>query len=418
MNIKEYSLSIPLKKQLGYIIRESRIKKFNENKNDNLIEINPYTKENFCDNNTTCHYHTLTKLENDYIREDNIYHILLSKLGLYFQLEEEEHLENMKNLLELAKKLLQAIEYLDDDLKQSLKNQINSLDFTNDCLADLTLDLLKLTFESFLEHHLNLDSLNKIEMYILLFEGLFEAIAIHTLGYNYYLLRDYDKAEVNCLQAIKLYQENEISLGISYLPLVDIYIESNNYYEAIKLCNILEEYYFQNNNKTRLLSVYIHLSDYYLLINSKDFAQKYYDEAVFLAKGDPTQNYMMFLLHNTWGLYELTSLRNKEALNNFELADHYCVNPQDKLLIINRLLICNTILKLDIEKIKSLVDDGLQVLNYGNQLEQLIFNYFVYKMDQKDYKHYALEKIMPLLKVKDMLNYKIILLFFYEDFED
>ncbi len=56
MSIKEYSLSVELKRQLGYIIKECRLNKYNQYKKNDLESINPFTKENFCNGSLSLSY--------------------------------------------------------------------------------------------------------------------------------------------------------------------------------------------------------------------------------------------------------------------------------------------------------------------------------------------------------------------------
>jgi len=159
------------------------------------------------------------------------------------------------------------------------------------------------------------------------------------------------------------------------------------------------------------LSVYIHLADYYLLINSHEFAQKYYDDAIFLAKDDEIYSNLIYKLHYTWGFHELSQYRETEAIKHFELAYTHCFNYGDKLIIINRLMICYSILKKDITEF---LLNGNEYINKTNELEKTMYNYFVLKNENKsNYREYAIEKIIPILK--NMKKNKVILLFFYEN---
>ena len=49
MKFKAISISKENKIKLGIMIKSLRLKRFNEFKKENLIENNPYTKENFCE---------------------------------------------------------------------------------------------------------------------------------------------------------------------------------------------------------------------------------------------------------------------------------------------------------------------------------------------------------------------------------
>ncbi len=413
MLIKNYTISKTVKRQLGLIIKIIRTKKLEENKSKNLIEVNPYTKESFCDNNEICHYHTLTNLETNYVRQDNLYHIFLGKLNLRFQVDENKHTKNMDCLSTILDKMINAIESLDHQLIDEVKEMINSLNFNDDCIALIHFELLTYAFYTLLENKKSDISREKIESYLPLYKDLYKALAYQSIGYGYLLKEQYEKAEEHCKKAIKEYQLHEVSIGVSHFPLIDIYVNHNHYYEAVKLCNELEEYYFNTNNKNRLLSIYIYLVDYYLLINSMDFAKKYYDEALLLSNDKAQYSDSIYRLHYIWGCHELTLYHEKEALQYFKLAYRYCKNEMYQLRNINRILICLTILNEELDKIKEMIQMGDEVYLYGNQIEKLIFNYFVLKIKNKEYRQFAINNIIPILKVKK--NLKFVLLFFYED---
>lgn len=417
INIKEYCISEQVKVQLGIIIRETRIKYFNEFKKENLIENNPYTKDNFCENSQICHYHTLTKLESSFIKEDNVYHLFLKKLNLFFQLEEEDHQEIINVLNNLVYQLLKVIEYGDYNLEIKIMDHLAVLKFDHDCIASMYLELLIYSYKVFIKKEKNIRLLEKIEKYINVFEGVFKALAFHTISYCYYNLHDIEKAKFYCFKAIEIYKKYDISIGLSYLPLVRIYIKESNYFEAMNLCNELEVYYINTNNKMRLLQIYIYLSSYYLIINSYKFAEKYYDEALYLAADDERLKHLIYSLHFSWGVKKLYAYKYEESIKFFRLAYNSCIDNGNILKIINMLLVNYTKLKCDKEEFVHLINKGKDYLQYSPELEQNIFQYFKYKLDNKSYcRRYTHKKIIPKLKlIKKM---KIILLFFYEELYD
>ncbi len=177
MELKEFSLSDDIKKQLGFIVRETRKLRLIESKNTALIENNPYTKENFCENNQICHYHTLTKLENELIKEDIIYHTLLKKLNFYYQVSNDEHIQNMEYLDKRVHKLLYAGEFIDDDLAKQMKEEIQQIHFDIDIIADFYQKLLIL--------YINLQLFNKIEysmeeleQFVDFYEGIYQGYGL------------------------------------------------------------------------------------------------------------------------------------------------------------------------------------------------------------------------------------------------
>ncbi len=409
MEIKNYTLSVPIKKQLGKIIKILRKQKYEEFKRDNLIETNPYTKENFCEDNKICHYHTLTKLEEDYIRDDRIYHLFLNKLGISFQVKNEVHGENMMFLTSLCWKVLDKIEFCDDDIN-TFYQELSSVSFINDCISTYYLNLLKFSIKIYLNNKIELKELKINEALLPMYRGIFKGLAYHAVGLGFYLLEDYLNAEKYSKEAIESYKPYKVSIGLSYTTLIDTYIKNNNYYEAIQLCNVLEEYYIKTNNKKRLMSIYNYLVDYYLLINSLDYAKRYYDKAINLVNNDRSK--YICLLHYNWGRHEMSIYQYEEALNYFVRAYNICDDKEKKLMVINLILMCMSILKKDTD-INEYLIKGQECYHNANNLDRLIFDYFMAKDKKANYEILAQKEIIPMLK--KMSNYKPILLFFYED---
>src|SRR5690606_14262389 len=106
---------------------------------------------------------------------------------------------------------------------------------------------------------------------------IFKPIGYQILSYYYNYLKKYQKAEEYCLQANIIYQNFNVNKGILQFPLIDIFVNNNNIYQAIKICQELEPYYLSRKNNLRLLSIYTHFVNYFLLVNSKELAKKYYD---------------------------------------------------------------------------------------------------------------------------------------------
>lgn len=409
MKFKAISISKENKIKLGIMIKSLRLKRFNEFKKENLIENNPYTKENFCERNFICHYHTLTKLETSYIRDNSLYHYFLQKLGLSFQVKEEEHKKYIKTLIELAWEVLDLFDRFTISKKDSIYEKLNSIVIDSDCISSSYLDLLKQSIDVFLEEKVNEDKIELLEALLPIYDNIFKPIAYQTVGYGYYLLKNYEFAEKYCEEAISHFKHFKVDKGIKYYPLIEVYMKNNNYYEAIKICNELETYYVLANNKPRLLSIYVNLVEYYLMINSVDFAKKYYNEVIYLVKNDESiYKDKIFLINYYWGYYELAKYDFKTALNYFELAYKNCDNINNKLLIINRILIYRDYLEYTLTN-DELIEEGQNYYQYASLLDRKIFDYFLTKND--DNKQIITEVISML---KHEVKEKNLLLYFYE----
>ncbi len=417
LEIKDYSISEQVKTQLGIIIRETRIKRLNEFKKTNYIDGNPFTKVRFCENNQICHYHTLTKLESDFIKEDYVYHLFLNKLNLFFQIEGEDHRENINVLNDLAYQLLKVIEYGDYNLDIKIIDHLYELNFDRDCIASMYLELLIYSYRVFIKLEKDKKTTEKLVNYIGVYEGIFKAIALHTISYCYYQTHIIEEAKTYCLEAIELYKEHNISGGLSYLPLIRVYMKEFNYLEVLKICNELEEHYINTNNKMRLLQIYMLLSSYYLLINSHNFAKRYYDESIYLADNDKKLKHLLHSLHFNWGLKKIYTYEYEQSLSFFNLALNCCFESDKMLKIINRLLLVYTKIGSNKKIYIELIEKGKDYYQFSVEIEQNIFRYYNYKLNNPNYsRRFALKKVIP--KLQTMKAMKIVLLSFYEDLYD
>lgn len=408
MEIKCYSLSTPLKKRLGKLIKLLRQFYFDEARKENGNDQNPYTKLNFCKD--ICHYHTLTKLENEYVREDYVYHQLLDRLDLRFQVREEVHEANMVVVRKLAFQYLDSLEYFEDKYQEEI--YIKLLEVKNDCLASLHLEVLNFSYEVFYKFQINKNLISKFEKLLDVFDDIFRGIIYLTIGYSYYRQIELKTAEKYYLKAIEIFQTYKLSIGLIYFPLVNLYIEMKNYYDALQICNVLEEYYIKTSNRNRLLIVYLCLIDYYLFINSLEFARKYTDELEVLL--NPNDHYYMWILNCKWGNYELRNYREQQALVYYKKAYSICENKDRKLMIINRILICLSLLKAPIEELNDYLNEGYNYYLYASDLEKKFFTYFINKINNRpQYYKYVHESILP--QIKDQIKYNVITLFFYRD---
>ena len=304
-SIKAYLISPKIKIKLGKLIKLLRLKRLRELKNVELIENNPYTKENFCEHNQICHYHTLTKLEHSYIRDNNLYHYFLKKLDLQYQVKEEEHLHNINILTDLAWDVLDLLDCYTNEKRKNLEKKIQEMNFQNDCLANINLMLLKQAIQVFIYEQYDRKMLEELKVILPIFDDIFQPIGYQVVANYYYYLKNYQKAEEFYLRANIIYQNFNINKGIILFPLIDIFVNNNNIYQAIKICQELEPYYVLHNNKVRLLSIYTHFVNYYLIVNSIELAKKYYDEAMQLINDVNDDDYLY---------------REKIALINYNLA--------------------------------------------------------------------------------------------------
>lgn len=410
----EYVIDDEAKKQLGFIIKEYRKIKFKLFKTKYLIESNPYTKENFCENNNICHYHTLTKLENDMIKEDHIYQILLKKLGLYYKVSRSEHKNNMEFIHSLSKDLLKSIEYIDDTIANDIKKRLVEVKFEKDCIADMYNKLIEVIVDLQLLIKVKEDRIDLIEKFTYFYEGIYKGIALQTLGIYHLNKENLEEANNYFSEAKSVYTEYNISEGVINSFLITVNVLLNNYLKGIQLCNQMEEYYIMTKNYKRLMHVYNYLSDYYLLINANEMAERYFQKAIEIIDNNKGLERFKYYLYYNWGWRCFKDYRFEEAINYFNHSYEYSTNNVIKLQTIIWILIILTKLKATDEEIYKYYEEGERYFSYGTDFYKIIFKYFRYKLNNnKYYRRYALEKIIPLLKNSSSRNE--ILIFFYED---
>jgi len=414
MEIKDLYLDDDIKKQLGYIIRETRRIKLIECKNADLIENNPYTKENFCDNNNLCHYHTLTKLESDLIKEETIYHVLLKKLDLYYQVSPEEHKRQMEYIEKITINILNAGEFINDDLARIIKKEIDQIVYKENIISHYYIKLLKL--------FINLQLLTKVEdteieelvNFIDFYHGIHHGIAMQCLGIYYLNKLETEKAKKYFLEVKDIYENYNISKGLISSYLIAIHVYTNNYYESVPLCNEMEVFYNETQNYKRLMHVYNYLSDYYFLINAHDVAKDYFNKANEIINKDETLIRYKFALYYNWGFRCFKEFRLEEALENFLTSLSLCTNRINKIQIIDFILIVMTKLSYPQEELFKYYNEGEKYIEFSNEINRNIFKYFRFKFKKsKYYRKFAIEKVIPLLS-EDRSKTEI-LLFFYED---
>ncbi|MDF2699156.1 MAG: hypothetical protein K0Q49_712 [Haloplasmataceae bacterium] len=405
-NIKEYSLTNEIKRKLGFIIKTTRTNRQKEYQG--LIEKNPYTKENFC--KETCHYHTLTKLENGIIKEDMIYHIFLDKLGFYFQIEVDEHLKNLEIIYQLVKKLLIANEYLDDDLLNNIIIEFEKNDFSKDCIADLHLKLLK--------HYSNLQKFNQsetefklIESYLLFYDDIYLGMAYHYLGLSYLKRRNINKSEELLFNAREIYEKNNVSRGIVNPNIINIYEYKKEYLNAVNLCFEMENYFLESKNFKRLIHTYNFLSYFYLMINDFNTGERYYNKCMMIIDNNESLLRYKGIIQYNFGVYIFSNFGIKES-EKF-LISSYKTSQLKEYKFLGKIvsLIIMTSLKYCEKEIIDLLNDGVE--EDKNETHNIIYRYFKYKYEKPGYhRKYALEKLIPYLKERKLTEE---LLFIYED---
>lgn len=413
-DIKEFTISDDAKRQLGHIIREIRKLKFQESKETSLIENNPYTKENFCGNNSICHYHTLTKLETaEIIKEDSIYHQLLEKLDLLFQVTEEEHYKNMVLLENLSNRLLHAIEYIDDEETQKIRNEVERIDFTRDCIAEMYSKIVFSVHGLQMINKIDDNDIEIIKRLLEFYQGVYKGLAHHCIGIYYYNIQEHEKTLEYFELARDIYLENNVSMGVINSYLIGVYKVKNNYLDTVLLCNEMEKYYKETNNIKRLMHVYNYMSDYYLLVNAKDKAEEYFVKSIDIINNNKDLERFKFILYFNWGFRCFKDFKFEDSLRYLKIAYDNNTNNVNRLKIINMLLIILTKLN-DIDNIQKYVKEGDKYYSYGTEIDQIIFKYFNYKyVFNKYHRRYALDKIIPIFKNNPGWNE--FLLFFYED---
>ncbi|MDF2699153.1 MAG: hypothetical protein K0Q49_709 [Haloplasmataceae bacterium] len=415
MKIFDYAIPDEEKKQLGYIIREIRKIKFQEYKNRTLIENNPYTKENFCENNTICHYHTLTKLESgDTAKEDLVYHTLLDKLELYFQVGINEHMRNMEFINDIAKDMLISIEYIDDELLISIKQRLEKVNFEKDCIALMYLDVINFAYNTQLVKQIDESIIDKMERFSDFYNDVYKGIVNLLLG-NYFLNNSqYDKSKLYLYNSKKFFEANNYSKGIVNAYLIGLHKMTFNYLDIVSICNEMEIYYNETNNYKRLIHVYNYLSDYYFLINAIDYAEEYFKKTIDIINNHKGLERYKFILNFNWGIRCFANYRIEEALQYLLDAYQNCNNPNLYLQNINLLLIMLTKLQKPYALIIKYLEVGKKYYENINEPDQMLFKYFTFKYEKNGYhRRYALEKLIP--KLSNNRNNNEILLFIYED---
>ncbi len=387
---------VEIKKKLGYIIREYRLYKFEETKKNNGTNNNPYTKENFCDD--ICHYHTLTKIENDYVNNDDIYNKLLSKLGYKFDVTYEEHEKNIRQLNLLLEQIFIAIEYIDDSIVISVNNELKD-NYYNDCISLVHVYLIESLYS--LQFLQKIDDFEKyeIELYKGLFKGLYKGLYYHLLGIYHSNKIKLEEARDFLLKAKSIYDQHNISKGVINSHIIGLYMLERNYISLVNLSLEMISYYKKTNNHKRLFHVYNYLSMYYLDINSFNQANEYHKRIMeLMSKESSLIRYRPAVCYN-WGLYLTRNYFFEEALEYMNDALYHCKTPTIRILIVTVIIFLMNKLKKNEKEVVKLINTNKKYMKDAYEVEILVFKYFVYKYNKNYYhKKYALSKLVPYLK--------------------
>jgi hypothetical protein len=418
LEFKDYPIPDEVKRILGKMIKEIRIQKSNEFKErhqDSIITHNPYTKENFTVQNRICHVNTLKRLEDDLIKEDDIYHQLLYKLNLYYQIEPEDHIQIMAYLYHLLSQLLEAREYLMDEKVNEVKEALLKQDYHDDCIALYYRDLLLLNIRLYEYEEVSQSEIDKTEALVDIHEGLFRPFFFHTMGIFYARNHDQQKGLNYYLIAKKIYEANKISIGLINSNLIAIYIKHLNYVEAIKLCHEMEVYYINTNNYRHLIKIYSYFFDFYLLMNNEEQAKYYYHKAIELnEKYANLDRYMYFFYYNL-ALYYFSEMDNERLFTLAKQAYQKCVMTAHKLKCAVLYLIALSKTNRTEEIVEVLTESKTYIKANPNLDYLMLYKYFQFKFESPNYyRRYTHDRLMHYLEDKPHL--KDYLVFIYEDF--
>jgi hypothetical protein len=419
LEVKDYPIPDDVKRILGTMIKEIRIQKNNQFKKEHqhtIITYNPYIKTNFTDQNLICHVNTLKKLETDLIKEDTIYHQLLHKLDLYYQIEPEDHIQIMAYLNQVLINLLQAREYLNDEMVQEIKKVLLAQDYQDDCIAIYYRELLLLSIYLYEYGEITKSDIEKFESLGDIYEGLFRPFFYHTVGVYYSRNHDQKKSLNYYLIAKQIYEANQISLGLINSNLIALHIKNYNYVDAIKLCIEMEQYFNSTNNYRHLIKIYGYFFDFYLLMNNERLAMFYYQKALELnSKYTSLERYLYFFYYNL-ALYYFSEMNDSEFLKYAKQAYQQCVMSAHKLdSSVLYLLALSKSNRSNPEILGILNQSKVFIKTNPNQDSLMLYKYFQFKYESPNYfRRYTHERLIPYLENKPHL--KDYLMFIYEDF--
>jgi len=409
------SIPIEIKKQLSSIIKNSRIYKYERTKKYKWKKTNPYTKENLCKN--ICHYYTLTKLEEEYIINDETYRLLLNKLGYLYDVKNEEHLKNINKAACFLDDILKAVEYIDDNLMVSIDNKLSKIDFHCDCIANMHIYLLKVLIKLYFLNFLDDYYIEQLKIYKDIYSGLFKRVYYYILGIIYINQRSHNKAYTAFLEAHKKIDSYQDSKGLINTQLMLIYMLKRDYLSMVNLSLEMENYFQNTNNFKRLLHVYFYLTNYFLIIKSHNMADIYYKKSIKIIHNDKSLKRYYFALEYNKGLNLFNNYMFNDALEHMKEALNHTTKPQRKLQIINYIILLMMKLKYSNSDIKSMIQLGKESYKYGVERDQYLLKYFTFKYDNNSYyRRYAIKKLIPLLR-SHPTNIDILLLIYQDLYE-
>lgn len=408
-------LPIDIKKKLGYIIRVERTIKYDKHKSKTNSKDNPYSKENFCKG--ICHYHTLNKLEKDYVNDSKVYFELLDKLSCSFKVSINEHLVLMNKLNYLLLNLFQAMEYIDDGLLENLINELSTLNYQQDCIAYYYVKLIEAAYNSQILKRINEEELNRIMLMKDLFDDLFQGLYNHVIGLYYMNNLELLLAEEYLTNAKIIYQLHNISKGLINTNFISLYMLKKDYINMVNLCLEMETYYLHHSNNHRLLHVYSSLAEHYLYINALEKAYYYHNKRRELLDSEPSIARFRYSIFYNWGMSLIYIYKYNEAYDYIYQSYQECPFDYMKLRIINPLLFLMVKLQKDEKIIKQIINEGKNYYDMAIETDQTVFKYFEFKFDYNQYyRKYGLQKvILLLLNDPERINFAIML---FEDLYD
>jgi len=408
-------LPIDIKKKLGQIIRTERLIRYENHKSQNATKENPYSKENFCKG--VCHYHTLNKLEKDFINDSQVYYQLLDKLGYTYNVSYNEHRLLMDTLNTQLYRLLHAMEYIDDDLLRNIMQDLSGLNVQEDCIVYFHVKLMEIANNFQIFKSVNEYELKRIIELRDLYDGVYKGLYYHILGLYYMNNLNLTVAEEHLLQAKNIYHSYNISKGLINTNFISLYMLKKDYVNMVNLCVEMEDHYLETSNNNRLLHVYSSLAEHFLYINALEKAYYYHNKRKELLDREPLLSRFRFSIFYNWGMSLIYIFKYQEAYDYIYQAYQECPFEFMKLRIINPLLFLMTNLKIDEHLVKEVIEEGKRYYDKAIETDQTVFKYFEFRYSNNQYyRKYGLQKIVPLLlEDPERINFAIML---FEDLYD
>jgi tetratricopeptide (TPR) repeat protein len=416
---KDFSLTDVVKRQLGIIIKHIRVykrKTYKLSHKGKLVQYNPYTKENLTDSNKVCHHNTLRRLEEGIVKEDFIYHQLLQRLGLFFQIESENHDQLMIQLNEVLLRLIRAMEYIDIEQLNKIKLELIDKDLTEDCIADFYKQIMLTNIELLFFQSIEKAELQKLESISQIFVEVAEGFAQHTLGIYYSRNNELDLSLKLYQSAQQIYLKNDIPQSLIAIDMINIYYMKNQYIELKEAIDAIQGVYEKQNNQKQLVFLHNYLLDYYLLINHLELANESFNKAEEIIESNPDLEPFRFIPYFHWAVKYLADMKYQEVYHYSKIAYESC-HLSDYIVQVAVLYL------IGLTKNNSSKDDILKVIQTvevvttysGTEHFMMLFKYFQLKYISPNYfRRYTHEKLIPYLNNKPIL--KDYLLLILDDF--